>query len=225
MEKNRNILNKALLKLPQYSPEDIVWKDITSRLDNKLVREKISLLSEVEPPEGIWTEIDKELNRREKISLLNQFNPPEKTWERIEKQLEKKEIRPKRKRTIQFVSWTSAIAAVLIIGFFISTLFITKPNNRTYSEEWIEIPTEQQWNENVEEIEVTLDLLCSERPKACQSPDFKKLERELSFLTESKQAILNQLSKYETNRELELLLVKIELERTSLIKEMIEKTI
>lgn len=225
MEKNKDILKLALHKLPRYEPKAEVWESISVKLENNTSLIRKAQLSEVKPPDMIWANIDKELNRREKISSLTQVNPPEKIWETIELQLERNESRLSKRKTIQFASWTSAIAAILIIGFFISTLFKTTPKNLTYSEEWIEIPIELQWDGNEEEIEAALDLLCSERPIECQSPDFKKIQQELLFLTESKQVILDQLRKYESNTELEQLLVKIELERTSIIKELIEKII
>ncbi|MCB2221789.1 MAG: hypothetical protein KQI35_15450 [Bacteroidetes bacterium] len=225
MEKNKKILDKALLKLPLYSPEDKVWKTISSQLEMNTKNFLKEQMGAIQPPDFIWEKIDAELTRHDKISSLTHINPPEMVWEKIELQLAEKESRSSNRKAILFMSWTSAIAAILIFGFLISSLFHSKPNNITYSEEWIEIPKKLQWNENEEEIELTLNLLCSERPTVCQSPDYKKLKQELSFLNESKQAILNQLSKYETNPELEQLLVKIELERTSLIKEMIDKTI
>ena len=225
MEKNKNILNEALQYLPDYTPDDNVWNGISSNLNKKTASLKIAQLSSIEPPQNIWDNIDKELSRWEKRSALRRYDPPESVWENIEQNLSKKKTNPTRRRRIQLVVWSSAAAAILLLGFFIFTTNNTKNKNFIYSEEMIELHDVQEWNDDEQIIEQALNLICKEKPTACSSPEFKMLEEDLAFLNKSKEAILLQLSKYNTNTELEIMLTEIELERTSLIKEMIAKTI
>lgn len=226
MEKNKKILLDALRNLPDYSPDNKVWVRISEDLDKNSTSTKIlQQLSKIEPPENIWDKIDEELTRREKRSILKQYNPPEKVWENIDRNLSIRKTNRVKRRIIQLVKWSSAAAAVFILGFFIFTTVNTNKINFSYSEEWIELQDVQKWDEDELVIEQTLDLICRENPIACKSPEFKKMEEDLEFLNQSKQAILKQLSKYDANTELEIMLTEIELEQTSLIKEMIANTI
>lgn len=225
MEKNRNILIDALSKLPVYQPEEIVWEGVEVHLESKFSSTKLPLLSEIEPPESIWDNIDKKLSKREKISALTEYNPPEKVWENIDKDLSLKNANHLKRQIFQWAKWSSAVAAIFTLGFFIFNISNSSKTNLNYSEEWLEITELQNWNDDEISVEYALTLICEENPLACKSPEFKEMDNELTFLNQSKQAIIEQLNKYDTNTELELMLTEIELERSSLIKEMIAQTI
>ncbi|HDO28277.1 MAG TPA: hypothetical protein ENH02_09200 [Bacteroidetes bacterium] len=220
MEKNWKILIDALKKLPVYTPENHVWKKIKLYLAKNLASGKMPQLHVIDPPEDVWTSIDHELNRREKLSSLKRYNPPEEVWENIDRTLTTKLIK---RRTVRWLTWSTAAAAVLILGLFIFTTNIGK--NYSYSEEWVQIQDVHQWEEDDQPVEQALALLCSENPATCKTPEFKELQKELSSLNQSKQEILKQLNKYDANTELEIKLTEIELEKSELIKEMIAKTI
>jgi len=220
VEKNRNILSDALKKLPVYTPEKHVWEKIELHLSKDPAPGKMPQLPVIDPPEDVWTNIDHELSRRGKLSSLKQYNPPEEVWKNIDRTLTTNRIK---RKTVQWLSWSSAVAAVLILSFFIFT-----PNggkNYSYSEEWVQIQDVHQWEEDDQSVEQVLALLCNENPATCKTPEFKELEKELSFLNQSKQEILNHLNKYDAHTKLEIKLTEIELERSNLIKEMIAKTI
>lgn len=224
MEKNREILVDTLKNLPDYTPEDKLWVAISSSLNKKSASSKLAQLNSIDPPDSIWENIDKALTKREKASVLRQFEPPATVWENIDHTLSSRQKSKARKRIIKMVVWSSAAAAILILGFFILTTNNTNNQNFNYTEEIIQINDFQDWNDEEQLIAQTLDLICSEKPLACSSPEFKTMEEDLAFLNQSKEAILQQMSKYSTNTELEIMLTEIELERTSLIKEMIAKT-
>ncbi len=224
MEKNKKILTDALRKLPDYTPDDKLWEAISSSLNQKSASVKLARLSSIDPPDSIWDNLDKALTHREKVSSFRQFEPPATVWENIDHTLSIRKKSRARRRIIQMVVWSSAAAAVLILGFFILTTNNTKTKNFNYTEEIIQINDFQDWNDEEQIIAQTLELICSENPSACSSPEFKTMEEDLAFLNQSKEAILQQMGKYSTNTELEIMLTEIELERTSLIKEMIAKT-
>jgi len=219
VEKNRNILIDALKKLPIYTPDDSSWEKIKLHLEKDTPSGRIPQLGVMNPPEGIWTNIDHELSRREKLASLNRHDPPEQVWENIAGTLTTNLV----KRRIIRLAWSSAAAAIFILGFFIFTTNNSK--NYNYSEEWVQIQDVHQWDEDDQSVERVLALLCDENPATCKTPEFKELQKELSSLNQSKQEILNQLNKYDADTELEIKLTEIELERSNLIKEMITKTI
>lgn len=225
MEKNRKILLNALRNLPVYPPDNKEWEGILAHLEKNSSSARLPRLSKIEPPKSIWDKIDKELTRREKRSALNQYNPSEKVWENIDRNLSVRKANRVKRRIFQWVKWSSAAAAIFTLGFFIFTTNNTNNKNFSYSEEWLELRDVQKWDEDEQVVEQTLDLICRENPIVCISPEFKKMEEDLEFLNQSKRAILRQLSKYDTNTELEIMLTEIELERTSIIKEVIAKTI
>ena len=224
MEKNRDILIDALSKLPVYQPEVNIWESVEVHLDNKYTS-NLLLLSEIEAPESIWNNIDKKLSRREKISSLTDYNPPAEVWDSIDKNLSFKKVNHLRRQIVQWVNWSSAAAAIFTLGIFIFNSVNTNSNDFSYSKESLELRDVQNWNDDDLTVEYALEIICKENPVACNSPQFKEMDKELTFLNQSKQAIIEQLNKYDTNTELEIILTEIELERSNLIKEMIAQSI
>ena len=225
MEKNKKILVDALRKLPVYAPEDKVWETLSLNLKKTQPSGIMPQLHKTAPPEAIWTNIDNELSHREKLAALHIYEPPLEVWGNIEQKLNLRKTQRIKRRTIQWLKWSSAAAAIFVLGFFIFTAINNKNNNFSYSEEWVELQDVQRWTEDDQSIEQALALICNEKPAECNTPEFREMEDELSILTQSKQAILGQLNSYDTNTEMEILLTEIELERSNLIKEMIAKTI
>ncbi len=225
MEKNRKILTDALRKLPVYSPKEKVWEELCVHLENKTSSAKLSQLIDFDPPESIWDNIEEKLSQKEKLSSLNEYNPPINVWENIEKNLSVKKAKRAKKHIVRWIKLSSAAAAIFLLGYFIFNTVNSNNNIFSYEEEWIELTDLQIWNKEEQSVEYALAIICNENPKVCKSPEFQEIDKELKFLDQSKQAIIQQLNKYDTNTELEILLTEIELERTSLIKEMISKTI
>ena len=225
MEKNRKILLDTLRKLPVYTPDDEIWEALSSNLKETSSLNKMPALSKIEPPEFIWTNIDNHLNRQEKLAALTQYEPPHEVWENIEQGLNDRKHKGVSRRSFQWIKWASAVAALFVLGFFISKAIDNNNSDFTYSEEWVEIRNVQQWTAEDTSVELALNLICLAKPLECKTPEFKELKKELSFLNQSKQEILRQLNKYDTNTELEIKLTEIELERSNLIKELIAKTI
>jgi hypothetical protein len=225
MEQNKDILLEALRNLPDYTPENNVWEAVAFSLEKISISSKPAQLIEITPPEFIWDNIDNELNFHEKCIKLNQYDPPQKVWENIDNHLSIKKLTGVKRRVFKLMISSMAAAAIFILGFFIFTTLNSKNKNFNYTEEWMEITEVPQWEEDEIEVTKVLTLICNENPRACKSPEFKHMNDELRYLDQSKQAILNQMSKYEKNIEFEKMLMKIELQRTSLIKEMIAKTL
>lgn len=192
MEKNRKILLEALQKLPEYPPDNKLWERMETSLESVSFNSAFHRLSQIEPPEIIWKHIDEELINREYRAKLKSL-----------------------------VKWSLVAAAVLVLGYFIFTAVNTYNNSISYSEELQTTRYFLQWQDDDAVVDQTLALICVEKPEVCQSSEFKKMERELEFLYQSKQTIVKQMSQYATNCDLELLLTKIELERTDIINQIV----
>ncbi|HEY9114357.1 MAG TPA: hypothetical protein VIN10_06625 [Bacteroidales bacterium] len=225
MEKNKKILIGSLRKLPIYQPEDEVWESLSAHFESETLSNKLPQLSNFDPPDSVWKSIDEKLNMGEIISVLPEYNPTDSVWENISESLPFEKGIHSKSKLVNWVKWTSVAAAIFIIGYFILSISNEENKQFSYSEELIELTDTISWNENDQSVEYALTLLCEENPIACKTTEFKEMENELIFLDQSKQAILQQLNKYDSNTELEILLTEIELERSNLIKEMIEKTI
>ncbi len=197
MEKNRNILLRALKNLPDYTPQDNVWEGVATKLENEQISGLVGRMSTFEPPESIWDNIDKELTSRQAIHS--------------------------KKGLYLWMKWISATAATFVLGYFLFFAGKTGNTKLHYSVEYIKTNNIQQWFADDLEFEQALALVCNEKPKICESPEFKNMEKKLDFLNQSKQQIVKQLSKYDNDSDMEIMLTKIELERTSLINQMIAK--
>lgn len=192
MENNREKLLDALHKLPEIQPGNELWVKLESSLNTTAENKLFSNLRKIEPPAIIWENID-----------------------------EKLAIREHRFKIRILVRWSVAAAAVLVLGLFVFT-FTGKDHNRlSYSEESLTGQDLHHWHDDDAVIDQALVQICDSKPAACQTLEFKKKEQELDFLDQSKQAIEEQLSQYDSNTELEILLAKVELERTDIIDQMI----
>jgi hypothetical protein len=223
IEKNKDILTGALEQLKSYTPADLVWDNIEEKLDDQVLQESLEQLKPIAPPEFIWNNIDNELSKQEKLRNLKQYDPPAEIWDRIDESLSETKIIPitPRAKIIRMMKWTAGVAAMLLFGLFLFKSININKTSISYSEEWIETGDFAFWEEEDLEVEAVLEELCMENPTACDNPEFKELKEELDFLEESKREILSQMSEYDENTELEIVLTKIELERNDLIKQMI----
>jgi len=213
MEKNKHILDNALGKLPCFSPNDAIWKNIEVQLLHQPLSESLKQLPNYNPPESVWDPISLELSKQEKIKQLSQFTPEDSIWQGIESDLDKR-IRIKKFRLAGLIS---TAAAILILGYFIITS-VFHDKNISYSEELIEIKGSNLWQDNGAEVEHVLIELCKTNPTACTSPLFIEKEKELNYLNEQKQEILKRMNAWDENEDLQLILTKIELEKNEIIK-------
>ena len=215
MEKNRGILQKALGRLRIYSPDESSWEQLEETMNKKVLAGK---LGEIEPPEFIWDQIEQQLDLSETSGKLQEFNPPERIWNSIEKQLNQKS----KSRVLHL--WTRlslAAASILLIGLIVYFSNWRKTAQITYSEEWTETQDLDQWQQDDGLVSEALAVICREKPAACESPEFKKMEQELDFLEQSKEDILKRMNPYDDDPDLAVMLTKIELERTDIITQMI----
>lgn len=221
MEKNHHILEEALRQLKSYSPEVKVWDSLDQKLSETVLRKSLSKLKTIDPPDMIWESIVVELSGKEKLDQLHNFEPPENIWANIEAKLDG---RSNKKTNIRLLKWKVWTAAAIVISVFTYFLIRPVPHDTTiiYSQEIIESENFDAWSDD-HDIVQALNQLCAAHPMACASPGFKAREKELNDLDVQKKEILNRMSAFGNNKNLQLMLTKIELEKNEIIRQMISE--
>lgn len=222
MEKNHHILAEALQQLQVYAPAEDVWKSIDSRLQDEVLSDAINQMPALSPPESVWEAIDSDLSLQSRISQLAKHNPPEAIWKQIQSELHTKPQRKNFGKVRSITTWFALVAAVLVLAYFV----VYQPNRATnirYTEETIQLQPPAQWQEYDLEIDQLLNQLCKMNPMACNQPDFKAGQQELFYLDQQKAEILKRLNAYDQQKELQIMLTKIELEKNEIVKQMVSK--
>lgn len=192
-EKNHRTLQRAIHKLPEYDTSDANWARILVVLEWE-GRNSIPVnFQQIQPPDEIWEKIDHNLNSKEQ---------PVKKLARIP-------------------LWIAVAAAIFALLFLVLNPFRKENSKLIYDEEWIpSISAESQWSQNDSMLYHQISQVCRLKPQVCKSDEFSRLKHELEFLDDSKQTILDQLNKYDTDRDLENILSQIEIERLELLNKM-----
>jgi hypothetical protein len=222
MEKNRKILDEALQHLRTYTPDEKVWEALQSELTEAAMADGLSKLKSIEPPQQVWNAIANELNKQEKIHQLKEFTPGDEIWKNIDDSLDAAEAKVRKQIIFRRLAWIAAAGLVIVMTYF---LFFPNQQkaNISYSEEIIKIEKPDYWQEGDTEIFDLLNTLCAAKPLACNQPDFKAKQKELDYLNGKKSEILERMNAYDQNKELQIMLTKIELEKNEIVKQMISK--
>lgn len=224
MEKNRKILDEALQQLRTYVPDDEVWDAVQSGLPDASLAAGLSEFKSIDPPEIVWDAIANDLDKKEKISQLKEYTPGDEIWENIDNRLNESSGKVSRLRYLSIISWTAAASVLLMIAYFL--LFPNQPkSNISYSHEIIETESPELWQNEDTEIFDLLNSLCAAKPLACKQPEFIAKKEELDYLNEKTSEILERMNAYDQNKDLQILLTKIELEKNEIVKQMLLKVI
>ncbi|RMG84726.1 MAG: anti-sigma factor [Bacteroidetes bacterium] len=210
-EKNKHILDQAIRQLPQYEPPAEIWNFIREDLDfgfeNERLKEGLERLPQYDPPDTLWDEIDRKLDA------------PAPTLRVVSKS---RRLLPAFWRTI-----AAAVVILLAVGLWNQT-----PQTQTDSAGELSYSTEvvdeqlikKDWNDDERAFD-ELMAMCKVKINTCASPDFQKLKSELDELTKAKKELDSALGRFGTDPVLITQIKNLELERTELMKAMIEKLI
>ena len=223
MEKNRKILDEALQQLRSYTPDEKVWESVQSKLAEVAMGDGLAKLKSIEPPQQIWDAVANELDKQEKIHQLTEFTPGDEIWNRIDATLNAEEAKARRQIIYRWTTLLAAAGVAIVLAYFL-IIPNQQKTNISYSEEVIKTENSGHWQEDDTEISNLLTALCAANPVACNQPDFKAKQEELDYLNEKKSEILERLNAYDQNKDLQILLTKIELEKNEIVKQMISKT-
>jgi len=224
MEKNHKILKSALQQLRSYTPDDKVWGTVQSQLADKAMADGLSKLKSIDPPQDVWNAITNELDKQEKIHQLKAFTPGDEIWNKIDDRLNAKKAKARKLINYRRTSWLAAASIAIFMAYFL--LFPSQQKSTiSYSIEVIEIEKPGYWQQDDREITDIVNSLCAANPLACSQPGFKEKQEELDYLNGMKSKILERLNTYDQNKDLQIMLTKIELEKNEIVKQMISKTI
>lgn len=101
-ELNKNTLQNALKKLPEYEPPELLWdkvnKDLNQVMPRTALQAAVQALPEYNPPAFVWDNIiqnleqeDKQEELEEAIQTLPEYEPSTSLWDNIEHELTKAE--------------------------------------------------------------------------------------------------------------------------------------
>lgn len=220
MGRNSKILDEALHQLPSYFPNEKVWDDINSQLSEATMADRLSQLNSINPSELVWDTIANELEKDKIIQQLKEFMPSDAVWNKIAKELNTKKEISSKLIAFRWSTWLTAASVVLFMAYFIILQNQQKPTI-SYSEEVIEIAKSSHWQDDETEIIELVNALCVANPIACNQADFKAKRDELDYLNEKKSEILERLNAYDKNKDFQIMLTKIELEKNEIVKQMI----
>ena len=183
--------NKALSRLPQYTPREETWTSIEQGL---YVQESLQGLPDYTPSDTIWQAISKDLESK------NQLN------------------------------WKRHLAVAATILFVVSSHAILnrvsqKEDTFQYSKEEVDLKLlETDWS-TTEATTTLINSFCEVRKIACASPVFKELEEELTTLNNAKTELETAMQLVGKNTDLIAQMTSIELERSILLKEMMNEVL
>lgn len=185
------------------------------------------------PPEELWQAIRADLRQQEAdgplqqaLSTLPFYEPPAKVWQGIEQQLQERQPTPLLRR----VWFRLATAAAILSGclWFVQGL---QPASVDY--EFVLSTSQEQvdarllardWQQDQAGFQ-TVAQICEQKPFLCSNSDIQSIQTELEELTAAKESLEKALGNYGTDAFLIQELKEIELERTELLKKMVERLI
>ena len=194
-ELNKNILKAALDNLPQYEPPDAVWQGINTRLP---------------------------------LLELPTYDAPDVVWEAIEKQLSEAEKPVKRLfilrgRRFYKLAIAASVAVCVSLGFW---FFRSQTLEHTQVEISTEVVDNQLLKKDFDDEEQSFQMVeefCKTATPVCEQPDFKNLKTELDTLNQARESLKNAMGDYAADADLVAELTKIENERTTILRQLVEK--
>jgi hypothetical protein len=239
-EKNRNTLLHSLATLPQYDAPSGLWAALEKDLEDAglhdgkeanraTLRRALENLPQYTPPYQSWENIADALDAEDMLSAdvkkLPQYAPPAKVWEAIEQNLEVAQPwSVKRGRLIRALSAAAAVTGILIGAWWVGTGRAAQASEGEHI-----VVTQQKLDQGivatVHEEDPAFQMvqtLCQERLPVCEKPEFKALRSELDELTQAKQGLRTALGSYGDDANLSAQLVKIEQERSAVLRQMIQ---
>jgi hypothetical protein len=208
-EKNKHILRDALKNLPEHEPQDSLWDFIQDDLDyehsDKRLKEGLQALPSYDPPDLVWENIESNLGHQVSNTSKVVVMKPRRRW----------------------LSIAAAVATLLVAGWW----SIGNIGN-TLSDDGLAYSTEirednllkEDWNDDESAFE-DLMAMCQLKVNVCKTPDFQKLQMELDELNEAKEALNHAIGKFGTDPNLISQIKVLEIDRTEIMKKMIEKLI
>jgi hypothetical protein len=200
-------------------------------INKKTLIEALSSLKDHEPPDSLWTQIDREMELGEEESFsplslhqLPEYDPPEKVWKAVVKKLGQDS-----RGSIFKLGWRKPLAIAASFSIIVAAYFLLETEQHdsidtiiavNYSIEQVDnVLLQKDWKEDEESFELYHEL-CSAKKYICEHPEFQVLQREFEELSDAIKEIETAIGDYNTNANLITQIKEIELERTDVFKKM-----
>ena len=194
-ELNQNNLKSALGKLPQYEPPDTIWQGIETRLP-------LLELPTYDAPDFVWQQIEEQLLADEK---------PIKTLKIL------------RGGKFYKLAVAASIALLVSIGFWFFKTQNTEQATISISTEVVDNQLLKKDFDNEEQAFTMVKEFCKTALPVCEQPEFKTLKNELDTLNTAREELKNAIGEYAADPDLIAELTKIENERTTVLRQLVEK--
>jgi len=152
---------------------------------------------------------------QQSLQALPKRIPSSVTWDEIEQQLDK------RSKTI-YVLRSIAAAISLLIGFGLWWSVISSPPKATFTytqEKMDQRLIQVDWYTEATGLE-ELEVFCQQQQFACATSLFKNLQLELKDLESAKEELVGAINTYGKDAALIVQLKDLEIERSTIIREM-----
>jgi hypothetical protein len=204
-ELNKDILNLAIEKLPQYEPPDTVWQSINARL-------QLTELPTYDAPDFVWQNIENELSDPQ--------NPKRGTqnWKmslRGTKQL--------RGNNFYKIAIAASVALLVVASFWFYKNKNIDTTQITISTEVIDNQLLKKDFNNDEASFAMVEQFCKTALPVCEQPDFKNLKTELDELNAAHERLKTAIGDYAANPDMIDELTKVENERSTVLRQLVEK--
>ena len=196
LELNHSTLQQAIRDLPTHEAPGFVWEAIEDglALEDQLATD-LKKLPQYEAPDAIWEQLDRQLGQKQTPS----------NWS----------VRVNRR-------WMVAAAAMLILvaGWWLIRSGETEEVAIAFSEVQLDDRLRSTLDEKEDDAFGLIEELCQSRAPVCDLPDFKNLKSELEELNDAKTSLKSALGDYGDDPGLTAQLVRIERERSELLRQM-----
>lgn len=203
-EKNKKILDQAIRQLKGYQAPERGWDDIELELEKEHALEQLE----------------------SGLNDLPRYKAPDSIWNQIENELE---VPVEQKQAVlRFIPWRKIAVAAAIVGIVLTGLdWLTNSNEESvfysYSKETVDDQLENRdWNEEEEAYDMVKEF-CKIQQLVCEEPEFKNLRGELEELNEAREILVMAMETYGSDAEIIAQLTEVELERSNVLKKIIER--
>ncbi|MBU6341792.1 MAG: hypothetical protein KGS48_09885 [Bacteroidetes bacterium] len=188
------------------------------------LQDALSQLPQYEPPAHIWNELENALETRERLTQLPDYQAPDAVWTNIETRLPRITPKSGATRRLRFLQLAVAALWIGVIGITAWWMFEIPDQDQTIAQtqeiadpnlfETVQAPEDSAF--------AIVDKLCENRISACETPAFSALKSELEELSDAKERLRSALGNFNDDPALTEQLVRIELERSAILKQMMQ---
>lgn len=195
-------------------------------LNHTILQRAISALPEYEPPTGLWSALQEALDAEEILTVsaraLPQYEPPAQIWENLEVTLAKKSaLKPNLRVTIfRWIRTAVATGLILLSAWWYFRNDISGTEQIAISQERLDERIRASVQEEEDSAFELVQTLCQSRAPVCEEPAFKTLKSELDELNRAKESVRQALGRYGDDPALAAQLVRIERERSGLLRQI-----